>query len=136
MLFRSPNLIKHIKEAYLKDGTPGWVHLNNKHLITLDKRGNPKNINKFIQHVKNIEDDFWHVRYKTYTKWKSTTWDKYQKLGYIDLFTGFRCNGLMNKKDVTNYPFQGTAFHCLLRAFIEIDRIAKAEKWEIGRAHV
>ena len=36
--------------------------------------------------------------------------------------TGFRCSGLMNKKDVTNYPFQGTAFHCLLWSFIEIDK--------------
>ena len=126
----APNLIKSAKGAYLKDGTPGLVHLSNKGLVKLDKKGNLKNIDKFIQHVKNIEDDFWHVRYKTYTKWKDIAWEKYQKLGYVDLFTGFRCKGLMNKKDVTNYPFQGTAFHCLLRAFIEVDRIATEQHWD------
>ena len=45
------------------------------------------------------------------------------------MFTGFRCSGLMNKKEVTNYPFQGTAFHCLLKVFIEVDKLAYSKDW-------
>jgi len=126
----APNLVKYASNAYLKDGTPGLVHLEKKGLIRLDKKGNVKNIDNFIEHVKKVEDEFWHVRYKKYTRWKDKVWKRYQKKGYIDMLTGFRCSGLMNKKDVTNYPFQGTAFHCLLKAFIEVDRIAYADGWD------
>jgi DNA polymerase I-like protein with 3'-5' exonuclease and polymerase domains len=44
----------------------------------------------------------------------------------------------MKKNDVTNYPIQGSAFHCLLWAFIEIDRISREEGWDtklIGQIH-
>ena len=29
---------------------------------------------------------------------------------------------MMSRNDITNYPIQGSAFHCLLRTFIEIDK--------------
>ena len=134
-----PNLLRWAKIAQLKDGTPGLIHLSNKGLIKLDKHGNVKNTDKFLQHVKNVEDDFWNVRYKVYTKWKQRTWDSYQKNGYIDLKTGFRCHGIMTKNECLNAPFQGSAFHCLLWSFIRIDEIAyQTERWEskpIGQIH-
>jgi DNA polymerase I-like protein with 3'-5' exonuclease and polymerase domains len=124
------NLLKWAKIAERKDGTPGLVHLQDVGLITLKKDGSVKNDDKFVQHVKNVEDDFWNVRYKTYNKWKDRAWKDYQKKGYLEMHTGFRCQGAMSKKNVTNYPFQGTAFHCLLWTFIEMDRIAyEVEKW-------
>ena len=125
----SLNLLKWAEQGKLKDGTPCLVHLQDKGLVKLNKNGSIKNNNKFIEHVKQVEDLFWNERYKTYTKWKDRTWKRYQKKGYIDMFTGFRCSGLMNKKDVTNYPFQGTAFHCLLWTFIQIDKQMQKEKW-------
>lgn len=118
----APNLLKWAKKAYLQDDTPALIHLKDKRLITLDKAGNVRNFDRFLEHVKKVEDHFWNVRYRKYTRWKDRTWREYQRKGYIDMKTGFRCSGLMNKKDVTNYPFQGTAFHCLLWSFIEIDK--------------
>jgi len=118
----APNLLKWTKTAYLRDDTPALVHLKNKGLVELDKNGTLVNSDKFFDHVKNVENQFWKVRYKTYSKWKDQQWASYQRKGYIDMKTGFRCSGLMNRKDVGNYPFQGSAFHCLLWAFIEIDK--------------
>jgi len=124
-------LLVWAKIAERKDGTPGLVHLQDVGLVTLNKNGSIKNDKKFVEHCKYIEDQFWNVRYKTYTKWKDRTWKAYQKKGYIELKTGFRCQGIMNKKQVGNYPFQGSAFHCLLWTFIETDRISyEIENWE------
>ena len=126
----APNLLKWASKAYLKDGTPAFVHLERKGLVKLNKAGEIRNSDKFVEHVKKVEDYFWNVRYKKYTKWKDRIWKRYQKKGYIDMFTGFRCSGVMNKKDVTNYPFQGTAFHCLLKVFIELDKMAYSQDWD------
>lgn len=126
----APNLLKWASKAYLKDGTPAFVHLERKGLVKLTEAGEIRNSDKFVEHVKKVEDYFWNVRYKKYTKWKDRIWQRYQRKGYIDMLTGFRCSGLMNKKDVTNYPFQGTAFHCLLKVFIELDRMAYSQGWD------
>ena len=67
-----------------------------------------------------------------------TAHKKYTKLGYVDLYTGFRCSGLMSKNKILNYPVQGAAFHCLLWSFIELDRIMRQEGWRsrlIGQVH-
>ena len=97
-----------------------------------------KSFDKFVEHLQKIEDHFWKVRFKEYQQWKEVLWNKYQKVGYIDLLTGFRCGGVMSKNDVTNYPIQGSAFHCLLWSFIELDKIAIQECWDtklIGQIH-
>jgi len=124
------SLLKWAERAQLRDGTPCLVHLHDQGLVLLDGAGKVKAASKFYDHVQQIEDSFWNERYRTYTKWKDQTWEDYQKNGYIDMYTGFRCGGVMNKKDVTNYPFQGTAFHCLLWTFIEIDRRMREEHWD------
>jgi DNA polymerase-1 len=44
----------------------------------------------------------------------------------------------MDKNMVINYPIQGTAFHCLLWSFIQINKISIAEGWRsrlIGQVH-
>ena len=97
-----------------------------------------KSFDKFTEHIKEIELDFWGTRFKEYAEWKKIWWKLYKKYGHIDLVTGFRCSGIMSQNDVTNYPVQGAAFHCLLWALTEIDRIMIAEKWDtkiIGQIH-
>ena len=92
----------------------------------------------FTKHLKDVEADFWGNRFKVYAEWKDQFYAEYLKNGYVDLLTGFRCSGVMDKKNVINYPVQGAAFHCLLRSFIEIDRISIAEKWDtrlVGQIH-
>jgi len=109
------------------------VHLAD-HLI---KKGY-KNIEAFTQHVRDVENDFWGKRFLQYSRWKDEWWGKYQKTGYIDLLTGFRCSGLMNKKETINYPVQGAAFHCLLWCFIEMDKYLHDEQMNsrlIGQIH-
>ena len=97
-----------------------------------------KSLDAFINHVKKIESDFWGVRFADYAAWKDRWWKTYQKYGYIDMYTGFRCHGVMGKNDCINYPVQGAAFHCLLWAFTEIDRISQEENWRtrlVGQIH-
>lgn len=97
-----------------------------------------RSLKSFENHVKDIEYDFWNNRFKEYKKWKELWWRKYQKNGYVDLLTGFRCSGLMNQKEVTNYPVQGSAYHCLQWSFNKLDEIMIKEKWDtklIGQIH-
>jgi DNA polymerase-1 len=88
-----------------------------------------KSYEDFKQHLKEIEDDFWNNRFRAYGRWKLRWHKQYQKKGYFDTHTGFRCSGVMRKNEVINYPVQGSAFHCLLWSFIQIDKIAKKENW-------
>lgn len=97
-----------------------------------------KSLRGFERHVQDIENDFWNNRFPEYTEWKDRWWKVYKKYGYIDLLTGFRCSGIMDKKSCINYPIQGAAFHCLLWSFIELDRRARKEAWDtrlIGQIH-
>lgn len=97
-----------------------------------------KNYSDFEDHMKTIEKDFWGRRFRVYQEWKDKWWEDYQQKGYIDLLTGFRRTGIMTKNECINTPIQGTAFHCLLWSFIEIDRISQQEKWKtrlIGQIH-
>lgn len=97
-----------------------------------------KNLQNFTQHIKEIENDFWNRRFPVYKQWKEDVWATYQKTGYVELLTGFRCYGPMSFNDVTNYPVQGAAFHCLLWSFIQLDKQIRKRKWKsrlIGQIH-
>ncbi len=80
-----------------------------------------KSLDEFTDHVKKIESHFWRVRFPVYDRWKEKWWRSYLTNGYIDLYTGFRCGGVMSRNDAVNYPVQGAAFHCLLWSFIRLD---------------
>jgi hypothetical protein len=82
-----------------------------------------KSLTAFEKHIQDIETDFWGNRFKVYKRWKDKWYNDYLQKGYIDLLTGFRCSGAMKKNDVTNYPGQGSAFHCLLWSFIQVDKL-------------
>lgn len=82
-----------------------------------------KSLISFESHLQKIETDFWENRFSDYASWKDRWWTVYKKYGYVDLYTGFRCSGVMGKNDVINYPVQGAAFHCLMWSFIEVDRL-------------
>lgn len=93
---------------------------------------------EFEEHVRKVEDRFWNERFQVYQRWKNDWWKAYQRLGYFDLLTGFRCSGVMSQKEACNYPIQGSAFHCLLWSFNRVDEIQRAEKWDsrlVGQVH-
>ena len=118
-----------------KDGTPLKDHLASKGIKKLgdcDPEHDPRP-GTFEHHIRKTEDNFWNVRYKTYNEWKKATWQEYQNKGWTQLHTGFVCardsDGLaMNRKQVINYRIQGSAFHCLLWALIEMNRWLKKNR--------
>jgi len=92
----------------------------------------------FENHLKEIEDDFWNRRFKVYGQWKEDWWDAYLSKGYFDTLTGFRIDGEMNRKEVINYPIQGTAFHWLLWSLIRVQKKLNKYKMKskiIGQIH-
>ena len=88
-----------------------------------------KSLKKFVSHLRDVENDFWGVRFKVYDKWKTEQWKWYQKRGYIDLVTGFRCREIMDKNQVLNRPIQGPAFHCLLWTLNRLTAMKHEEEW-------
>lgn len=126
----------HLSQGIWKPGQ--GVPLGDKNLSDHLIANGIKSFRGFTRHVKTIEDDFWSNRFYEYAEWKEQWWKEYQRKGYVDTYTGFRCGGLMGKNDVINYPIQGSAFHCLLWSFIELDRISREEKWDtklVGQIH-
>jgi DNA polymerase-1 len=96
-----------------------------------------KSFDEFTEHVKDVEDEFFNM-FPTHKEYMESTYENYVKNGYVDMKTGFRCKGLMSKNNVLNYPIQGSAFHCLLWSFIELDRLMIQENWDtrlIGQIH-
>ena len=92
----------------------------------------------FEEHCKHVEDIFWKERFKIYDKWKTEITNFYRDNGYIETPFGFRLTSPMSKKECTNYPIQGTAFHCLLWSFIELTKIQNERGWKsrlIGQIH-
>jgi len=113
----------------LTDQTPLPQHLKNIGLDTYEK---------FEEHIKEVERIFWEDRFTVYGQWKKDWLSKYNKCGYINLHTGFVCQGLMQKNDVINYPVQGAAFHCLLWSLIQIHNWLTKNKMRslvVGQIH-
>lgn len=122
----------------LSDGSKILDQLSDKKLVKLNNDGKIVNYNNFTDHVRDVEAHFWGKRFQVYQEWKEEFYAKYQKNGYIDLLTGFRCSGVMNRNEVINYPVQGSAFHCLLWSFNKIFAISKRQEWDsrlVGQIH-
>jgi len=92
----------------------------------------------FEKHVKSVEDDFWNNRFMVYGKWRKEWFAQYLDKGYFDLLTGFRVYGSFGRNAVTNYPVQGSAFHCLLWTLIQVNRKLRKYKMKskvVGQIH-
>jgi DNA polymerase-1 len=92
----------------------------------------------FECHLAAIEKDFWGRRFRGYADWKRQWYADYQKRGYFDMLTGFRCSGVFSKNEAVNYPIQGAAFHCLLWALIELNAWLRDNKMRsliVGQIH-
>lgn len=92
----------------------------------------------FAYHIKKVEDDFWNRRFKVYSRWKKTWMDSYMsRAGFVTL-TGFSYHGPMTRKEVINYPVQGSAFHCLLWSLINLQKELRRLKMKtliVGQIH-
>lgn len=108
-----------------------------KELGACDPELEPKR-GTFEKHVKDVEDDFWNNRFMDYGKWRKQWYRDYLDKGYFDLYTGFRIFGSYNRNSVTNYPIQGSAFHCLLWCLIQLSKALRKYKMEsmlVGQIH-
>lgn len=82
----------------------------------------------FEKHLNQVELDFWNNRFKVYKQWKYNWWEEYCEKGYFRLKSGFVCKGRYDRKQVCNYPIQGTAFHCLLWSLVKIEKWLRKNK--------
>jgi DNA polymerase-1 len=85
---------------------------------------------KFLQHLKSVEEKMWKERFPEYDKWKTTINQEYIKKGEIFSFVGFRYKGLLDKKQTTNLPIQGTAFFVLMWCGTKIQKWLEKKKYK------
>lgn len=115
----APELWKQVitkNNMKLHDGIYIIDHINKKGI---------RDLKDFTEHCKKAEEIMWQERFAVYTDWKKEINDFYIKMGYVETYMGFRFTGLLDKKQTTNYPIQGTAFHLLLWC------LNKLEKWMV-----
>lgn len=122
------------------DGRSLYEHLKDRGIKELGrcKDDEDPRPGTFEHHIKEVEKDFWQNRFRVYNSWKKEWWEAYQANGYFDLFTGMRIRGVYNRKQVCNYPIQGTAFHCLLWSLIQINRTLRKYRMKsllVGQIH-
>lgn len=133
-------------DYYINCAVSMWRHAVEGKLVTAQgiplkahlKKHGVKNLEDFKEHIKKVENWFWKEKYGVYGEWREKWYANYRERGYIDLLTGFRCSGLMRKKQVINYAIQGAAFHCLLLSLILLQKYLEVNRLKtriIGQIH-
>lgn len=92
----------------------------------------------FEKWMKDIEYDFWNNRFAVYNQWKKDWWQQYKETNTLEMYTGFVIRGILNRKECSNYPVQGSAFHCLLWSLIQLNKWLKKHRFEskiVGQIH-
>lgn len=123
-----------------KKGTPLKKYLRKKGIRELGKCTFEEKPYKgtFEKHIQQVEKNFWEKRFKVYAKWKTKWYYEYLNKGWMLTKTGFICQGFMKRNKIINYPFQGSAFHCLLWSLINLQRELKRYKMKtliVGQIH-
>lgn len=70
----------------------------------------------FAYRCKQVEDSFWNRRFTGYTEWKKRFFYDYLQNQGFRMKTGFACNNDLTRRQVLNYPVQGSSFHCLAKS--------------------
>ena len=68
----------------------------------------------FEAHVQAQERYFWDEWLPVYSRWKKDWLQAYYRDGGCMFLTGFPMMGPHKRNDITNYPIQGSSFHCVL----------------------
>ena len=136
------------KGMSLENGVMLKQHLIDQGIITYDElaktklkiKGELETVTQqqadFVEHVKTVEAWFWET-FAALRDWQDRMTYEYQRTGYVSMPFGFKRGGLLNNNKIYNTAIQGTAFHFLLWAYIQLHRIAKAN-WEtplLGQIH-
>ncbi len=97
-----------------------------------------KNEAAFFKHIENFETKFWSVMFPEYAAWKQQVVRDYIRDGYVETYFGFKFKGIMNEREVCNYPVQGSSFHLLLYVAYELSGALKKRGMKtklIGQIH-
>ena len=108
----------------LEDGTTLRDHLKSKGITELGDIEDPKP-GTYADYIKQVDQWFWGDMFQVYGQWKNKVWREYQRTGYVDLPSGFRCAGVFSRNMVTNFSAQGGASHCLLWSFCKLNDTIK-----------
>jgi DNA polymerase-1 len=120
------NLAENCFDLPTGDGIPMVDHLYDQGI---------RRYEDFEDHVKTVEKRFWE-KFHVYKSWKDQAIQDYIGKGYVDMFFGHRRSGHLSNNMILNTPIQGTAFHCLLWSYIELDKMfAKFKTSLIGQIH-
>jgi uracil-DNA glycosylase family 4 len=124
--------------SYYIDTAKGlWENMHDSTKEHLRKKGVIK-YDDWEEHVRQVEEKLWET-FHVYAEWKRKIYKDYEKKGYIELLTGFRCYGPMKYNEVINYMIQGPSFHILLWTFNNVMRIMEKRKYDksflIGQIH-
>ncbi len=78
--------------------------------------------------VQKAEIEFWK-KYAGVKLFQDNLIKFYKEHGYIEMFHGFRCGGVLSRNQIVNSLIQGSAFHLLLWSCIRLNKIRKEEQW-------
>ena len=120
-----PTVREHLKSRGIKD------------LGSLDPRDKAGK-GTYVKLLRDIEEHFWGTRFPVYAQWKEDWWAEYQRHGRFGMFTGFVVEGVYGKNDVTNYPIQGSSFHCTLWCINRIQYLLRKRRMKsllVGQIH-
>jgi len=121
------NLWKYAETHKMLSGTLLVDHLKNKGLTHLGHE-QAMAADSYMQYIYNVDKVFWGERFPVYDRWRRAWYQDYQRNGYFHTLTGFRVWGVYKRNEVINSPVQGSAFHCLLRSVIEVQRRIEERK--------
>ncbi len=83
---------------------------------------------RFEERMRLHENFFWDT-FKGVRAYQDSVSREYINKGYIETFLGFRYGGWLTRNNLYNYKIQGTAFHVLLWAMIQMHRVCKERGW-------
>jgi len=115
------NLWKYAESYKMESGKLLVEHLRSKGLTNLGHEQAMAS-DSYMQYIYNVDKSFWGDRFPVYDRWRKNWYQEYQRNGYFYTLTGFRVWGVYKRNEVINSPVQGSAFHCLLRSLIEIQK--------------
>lgn len=91
-----------------------WKDMTSQEKAHLAENG-IKNYEDFVNHIRQIDYNFWNVRFKEYGIWKRRIWEFYVKYGYFVGMTGFLYTAPdLNERNCLNFGSQGDSAHILL----------------------
>lgn len=100
-----------------------------QHLVNIGVMRKLSDYDGFENHIKEVETNFWE-RFPYVREWQEKEKRFYRKHGYVEMKTGYRRSGLLNDNMIINTPIQGTAFHCLLWSYVQLNNIRKRRMWK------